>query len=283
MTSFMEVFMKSPLIILGSFLLIGCGLGSPGETASTAPAAVTGGANAFNPWMNASLPNLRETSDEGRKMLENLGATPQSIEGEAAYRKNWREEIYPVVFGKKDASNEVIVVLDFASPQSEKVWREVADASRSLNGNNCKIVVFGRSGEPYGTDLMGFAIWILNNRPDQVMSYLSYALERWNVVKAAQKSAGKVKKFTNEYDATASASDYPIIYTWFGRLKPPVPVSQELAVSRYAYNAGNVNMYQASQVCKYYGVNSLPAVIVNGKPLANPSAQGIIAAVNQGG
>lgn len=36
---------------------------------------------------------------------------------------------------------------------------------------------------------MGMAIWIAHNRPGQAMSYLTYALDRWNSVKAAQKKA----------------------------------------------------------------------------------------------
>lgn len=266
-----------PALIV-SCLLFGCGAGPQGQ-ADTSGASPAGGAGAFNPWLNASLPNTRSIGSEGQEMLGAMGGHAQSIEGEAAHRKNWREEIYPIVFGQKDAPHEILAVLDFANPQSEKAWEAVEAASRQLSPASCKIVVFGRSGENYGTDLMGLAIWIAVNRPDQAMPYLTYALKRWNEVKAAQKAAGAQKKFINEYDAVASAHDYPIHYNYLARLKPPVPASQELAVAKYCYDAGNVNMYQANQVCQYYGVKSLPAVIVDGRPLASISADAILAAL----
>lgn len=271
-------------LILFCFSLIGCAASlqntavsetSP-QTSSNTPAS----ANAFNPWMNNSLPNTRAMTQEGQDMLGNMGGKIQSIEGEAAYRKNWRDEIYPVVFGKKDAPGEIMVILDFSNPESEKVWNSVVQASKSLNPNNCKIVVFGRNSEPYGTDLIGLAIWISYSRPGQAMSYLTYALNRWNEVKALQKKNGQTKKFVNEYDATATAKDFPIHYAWFSHLNPPVPANQELAVGKYCFNAGNVNMYQANQICQYYGVKNLPAVIVNGKILHNVSENTILQALN---
>lgn len=212
-------------------------------------------------------------------MLGSLGAKAQTIEGEAAHRKNWRDEIYPVVYGDKNAPGEIIVLLNFSSPESEQVWQAVVGASKSLSPSTCKIVVFGKSDENYGTDLMGLAIWLTHSRPGQAMSYLTYALKRWNEVKNAQRSSGGVKKFTNEYDATATASDYPIHYGYLSRLNPPVPASQELAVAKYCYDAGSVNTYQATQICQYYGVKSLPAVIVNGKVLGKVSTDSILAAL----
>lgn len=271
----MKVYFLPLVLVMG--LLFGCAA-SQGDTAS-APVVSGGKANAFNPYMNDKLPSLRATTAEGAKMLGALGARAQTIEGEAAHRKNWREEIYPVVFGKRTAPGEILVLLDFAKPASEKVWQQVVAASKSLSPEQCKIAVFGNSGENYGTDLMGLAIWLAHSRPGQAMPYLSYALKRWNQVKAAQKQAGAVKKFTNEYDATATAQDYPIHYGYLSRLKPAIPASQELTVAKYCYNAGNVNMYQASQICQYYGVSSLPAVIVNGKVLGNVSADAILAAL----
>lgn len=260
-------------------LLFGCGAATaPGET-SGSPVATGSSANDFNPWMREKLPNTRQIGSEGEKMLGALGATRQSIEGEARHRRNWREEIYPVVFGDKQAPNEIIVVLDFANPASEKVWEAVARASASLQPSQCKIVVFGRNGEPYGTDLIGLAIWIAHQRPGQAIPYLDYALKRWNAVKAAQKSAGITRIFKNEYDATATSQDYPIHYAYLSRLSPPVPANQELAVAKYCFDAGNVNMYQANQVCQHYGVKALPAVIVNGRVLASVSADSILAAL----
>ena len=278
--------------VLMGLLLAGCGAAgtggtaAPGDSASgaesdavLAPGTPGGRANAFNPYMHDRLPNTRLMSAEASQMLGKMGARTQSIEGEAAYRGHWRQELYPVVFGDPKAPHEVLVLLDFSAPQSEKVWHAVVEASRSLSPKQCKIAVFGNSRENYGTDLMGLAIWISYSRPGQAMPYLSYALEHWNAVKAAQKRSGGVKPFTNEYDATATATDYPIHYGYLSKLRPPVPARDELAVAKYCYNAGNVNMYQTVQLCRYYGVKSLPAVVVDGKVLGQISAKAIVDAM----
>ncbi len=265
-------------------MLMGCGAASNGSSDNgadmvQATATPGSGTNAFNPYMTEKLPNTRQTTAEGQSMLGRLGGRAQSIEGEAAHRKNWREEIYPVVFGERNAPNEILVVLNFSNPESENVWKQVVEASKSISPAQCKIVVYGQSSENYGTDLMGLAIWIAHSRKGQAMPWLSYALGRWNAVKAAQRSSGSEKKFTNEYDATATAQDLPIHYGYLSHLKPPVPANQELAVAKYCYDAGNVNMYQAMQVCQYYGVQKVPAVIVDGRVLGKVSAGSILAAL----
>ncbi|MBD5646658.1 MAG: hypothetical protein HDQ89_03255 [Desulfovibrio sp.] len=276
-----------PVLVM-MLLLLGCaagGSGAPDEAAPVAPeqAALSGapgaGANAFNPYMQAKLPNTREFTTEGQQMLGAMGGGQPTIEGEAAHRKNWREEIYPVVFGERTAPHEILVLLNFANPKSVEVWKAVNTASRSLSPQQCKIAVFANSTENYGTDLMGLAIWIAHSRPGQAMPYLTYALDRWNEVKAAQRRAGTVKIFKNEYDATATAADYPIHYAYLSRLKPPVPAADELTVAKYCYNAGNVNLYQTTQLCQYYGVRELPAVIVDGKVLGKVSADAILKAL----
>lgn len=269
-----------PVVCLG-LLLGGCaGLnGSPQDGAALSLSAPGGGTNAFNPYMQSKLPNMRGTTGEGRQMLSHLGASVQSIESEARHRKNWRDEIYPVVFGDKKAPHEIIAVLNFAEPACENLWKAVVTASKSLSPSQCKIVVFGKSSENYGTDLMGLAIWLAHARPGQSMPYLTYALGRWNAVKSAQKSSGALKSFTNEYDATASSRDFPIHYGYLMRLKPPVSARQEPVVAKYCYDAGNVNMYQAVQVCQYYGVRQLPAVIVDGKVLGKVTPDAILSAL----
>lgn len=268
-------------IALICVLLGGCAAvdSSVPQTPSSAPVPAGGGVNVFNPYMQSSLPNLRETTSEGQAMLGQLGANVQSIEGEARHRKNWREEIYPLVFGDRKAPHEIIVILNFSEPACENLWKAVVEASKSLSPAQCKIAVYGKSRENYGTDLMGLAIWLAHSRPGSAMSYLSYALGRWNAVKTAQKSAGNVKQFTNEYDATATAEDFPIHYGYLMRLNPPVPDAQQPAIAKYCYDAGNVNMYQAVQVCQYYGVKKLPTVIVDGKILGKVTAQNILAAL----
>ena len=268
-----------------TLMLLGCAAGGgSGEAPAAAEPALSGaepggGANAFNPYMRETLPNTREFTSEGQQMLGAMGGGHPSLAGEAAHRKNWREEVYPVVFGERTAPHEILVLLDFSSPESAEVWQAVTRASRSLSPKECKIAVFANNTENYGTDLMGLAIWIAHSRPGQAMPYLTYALDRWNEVKAAQRRAGNVKTFKNEYDATVLPTDYPIHYAYLSRLKPPVPASDELRVAKYCYDAGNVNMYQTTQICQYYGVHSLPAVIVDGRVLGKVSADAILKAL----
>lgn len=256
-------------------MLFGCGQ-TPHGTSMAEPG---GSANDFNPYMREKLPNTRQLSASGARMLNELGAKAQTIEGETRYRKNWREEIYPVVFGDRKAPHEIIVVLNFAEPECEKLWQQVVQASKSLQPAQCKIVVYGNSSENYGTDLMGMAIWLSHARKGQAMPWITYALNAWNRVKAAQKSLGRERKFTDEYDSTANPQDFPILYGYLSRVQPPVPASQELTLSKYCYNAGNINMYQATQVCQYYGVKQLPAVIADGHIIRNVTADAILAAV----
>ena len=63
------------------------------------------------------------------------------------------------------------------------------------------------------------------------------------------------------------------------RLNPPVSESQQCDVAQYVYDAGNVNLFQESEAAKYYRVNRLPAVVVDGRVLSSPSAGAITSAV----
>lgn len=249
---------------------------------AAASGAVSAGANVFNPWMQKDLPNTQGLSKDGQIMLPQMGGSASRIEEEAAYRAHWRDEIYPVVFGDKKAPHEMLVLLDFGNPHSEKLWKKVMTASRSLDPAQCKIVVYSLSGENYAADLMGLAIWISYERTGQAMPYLDYALSRWNAVKAAQKkSRGKAIAFTNEYDATVKSTDYPIHYAYLSRLKPPVPASREMDVTSYCYDAGSVNTYQALQICRYFGISKLPVVIADGRVLEDPSADDMVKAIKK--
>ena len=241
-------------------------------------ALADGPAHVFDPSMQQVLPEGRAMSGQEMQMLKSLGARSQSLQGEAAHRPHWREEVYPIVFGKAGAAQEILVLLDFAAPASLKVWQAVQEAARSLSPSSCKIVVFGKSAENYATDLLGLGIWLAHSRPGQAMSYFGHALQRWNAVKAGQRAQGAVKPFVQAYDATLKPTDYPIHYAYFSQIRPPVPAGQELALSRYCYDAGNVNMYQARQVCRVYGVQQLPAVIVNGRLLRDVSPTAILRA-----
>ena len=284
-------------LLLAGALLAGCGFMGTSDSGDTPPAmevsapddgavaagsgGAVGKANLFNPWMQERLPNTRELSEAGQAMLPQMGGSAQRIEKEAAYRAHWREEIYPVVFGDRKAPHELMVVLDFANPASAALWKRVVEASRSLNPAQCKIVVFANSRENYGTDLMGLAIWISYERKGQAMAYLTYALDRWNEVKAGQKKTrGKAIPFTNEYDATVQSTDFPIHYAYLQRLNPPVPASREMDVTSYCYDAGSVNMYQAVQLARYYKLSGLPALIADGTVIpASSSASAIVSAL----
>ncbi|WP_394027545.1 hypothetical protein [Desulfovibrio falkowii] len=271
-------------MLCAAMLLAGCGAGSGGHAAggavSLSPTVQNGNTNQYNPHLHQNMPNMRSATAEGAAMLQKMGGSVPTIEGEAAHRPQWKHEVYPVVFGDPTAPHEVLVLLDFATPQSEKVWQAVVDASRSLSPQQCKIAVFANSKEYYGTDLMGLAIWITHSRPGQAMPYLTYALGQWNKVKAEQKSTrGRAVPFQNEYDATVKNTDYPIHYAYLSHLRPPVPASQELSVARYCYDAGNVNLYQAEQISRYYGIKNLPAVIVDGQALSSVSAASILKAL----
>lgn len=50
-------------------------------------------------------------------------------------------------------------------------------------------------------------------------------------------------------------------------------------MAQYVYDAGNVNLFQASEAAKYYSVKRLPAVVVDGRVLSSPSASAITGAV----
>ena len=272
------------VMLLSGLMLGGCGGmnadSGPREKVALTSTVQNGKANAFNPFMRDSLPNVRGADAEGKAMLQQIGGRVASIEGEAAYRPQWKHEIYPVFFGDPKAPHEVLVLLDFAAPQSEKVWQAVVEASRSLAPQQCKIAVFANSREYYGTDLMGLGIWISYSRPGQSMPYMTYALSTWNAVKAAQKkSRGHAVSFNNEYDATIKSTDYPIHYSYMTKLHPPVASSEELTVAKYCYNAGNVNLYQAQQIAVYFGIKTLPAVIVDGNVLSSVSASNIVKAM----
>lgn len=279
----MKHLLNLSLLLLLCGLLAACSAAGSGSSTTDLGAASqadpSARPNAFNPWMNKSLPNTRSLSAEGMAMVRAMGADRQSIEDEAAHRPHWREELYPVFFGSKTAPHEIIVLLDFAASDSARVWQAVRDAAGKLSPADAKIAVFARNSENYGTDLMGMGIWISYERPGQAMPYMSYALSEWNRIKAAQKEQGRVVPFTNEYDATVKSTDLPIHYAYMGKLRPAVPSGQQLDVARYCYNAGNVNMYQAVQLCRYYGVKRLPAVIADGRVLSSPSAADIVAAL----
>ncbi len=273
-------------LLISGVALGGCGAAhmeqsadGSGKGASLAT-HVGGETNIFNPFLNDTLPNLRKSSSEGRAMLETMGGNVPTISGEAAYRPQWKREAYPVFYGSPTAPHEVLVLLDFAAPQSEQIWKSVVEAARSFSPQQAKVAVFANSREYYGTDLMGLGIWISYSRPGQAMAYMTYALSAWNRAKAAQRAEGHVRSFNNEYDAVGKTGEYPIHYTYMtSMLRPPVSASQELAVTKYCYDAGNVNLYQAEQIAEYFKVQSLPAVIVDGKLLSSVSSAAILQAM----
>ncbi|MCR5812905.1 MAG: hypothetical protein K6G15_00235 [Desulfovibrio sp.] len=275
----MRTVFLSSLVFCLCFAVSACASKSENQPSEVVMSSEAGGADIFNPWRNAKLPQSRHLSKDGDTILGAMGGREQSIKSEAAHRPHWREEIYPVIFGSTGAAHEILVLLDFSEPASQKIMAEVTKAASSLNPNEAKIVVFGKSRELYGTDLTGLMIWISYARKGQALPYLNFALKRWNEVKAAQKAKGRVKTFTHEFDSTAKTTDYPIHYTYLQRLTPPVPESDELKLAKYSYDAGNINMFQTTQVMNYFGIGKLPCVLVDGKILSAVNASSILAAL----
>lgn len=234
-----------------------------------APSAVLAGkVNAFNPFINNTLPNMRAPSAEAKSALQTLGGHETTLQKEAAYRTTWKTELYPVLWGKAQAEGEILVLLDFSQPASEHVWQAVLQASKKLNPAQSKLVVFGQSREHYATDLLGLGIWIAAMRDGrQAVDYFTFALHRWNEVKKGQRATGHSKPFNNEYDAVLSDTELPIHYAYMKKIRPTVPEVEELPLAKYCYEAGGVNVYQATQVRQYYDVKNLPAVVVNGTVL----------------
>ncbi len=240
--------------------------------------SLAGEANLFNPYMHERLPTQALKGDD-KEIAKSMGGKGLSLQDEAKHRRYWKQELYPLVFGNALAKGEVLVFLDYASPKSEGVWAEVVQAAKSMDIQNSKIVVFSKNTEQYGTELMGGGIWIAHSRPAYAMDYFNYSLHRWNETKQALRAKGINRPFKYEYDATANKKDYPILYSYLSMLKPPLTNQDHSFISKYAFDAGNVNMFQAVTAAKEYDVKQFPAVVVNGQIVKTPTAQGIIKAL----
>lgn len=237
-----------------------------------------GNGNQYNPYVQSRLP-AATPSEDIMQGIEKMGGKTTTIQDEASHRKYWKEELYPVVFGDKKAPNTIMVLLDYASPQSQQVWNDVVQAVSRMDPNKVQVVVFGNSNEQYGTELMGYGIWVSIMRPKQAMAYYSYTLGQWNDVKRRQAMRGKVRNFQYEFDGIAGDTEMPFVHPFMERLNPPVPHKQQSELLDYAYDAGNVNMYQAVEVKNYYGVQQLPAVIVNDSVLGQVTVANILNAL----
>ncbi len=221
-------------------------------------------ANAFNPYTGRALPTAKAPRGDEARILKELGGKVSSTATEAAHRARWREEAYPIVAGGRNSRHEVLVLLDFADPASRPLWQAVTQAARSLSPDAARFVLFGYSEELYATDLIGLAIWASLERPGQALDCVSWSLRRWDEIKAGQKKQGRVKKFVTEYDAVVTSRDYPMAFTAMGRFRPPVPEDGQSRLARYIYEAGNVNLFQTTEVRAYYKVEKLPALVVDG-------------------
>lgn len=233
--------------------------------------ALAADANAFNPYTGKPMPTARVVKGEDVKILRAIGAKPRSIATDAAHRPHWREELYPVLQGSMTAPHEVLVVLDMASPKARTVWARVSEVAKATAPEKARFVLFGKSRELYATDLTGMAIWAARERKGQAMDYVSWALRRWDEIKAGQKAQGRVRPFNHEYDAVVTRKDYPMAFVAMERFKPPVPARDQSELARYAYDAGNVNLFQTTEVCAYYGLKDECGVIVDGKIVSDLS------------
>ncbi len=267
----MKKVLRLPLALLVCGLISACGLNGgqrqrrPDACAQAAPAAK---ANAFNPWMNKSLPNTRTLSAEGMAMVQAMGADRQSIEDEAAYRPHWREEIYPVFFGNRRPRTSSSCCWTLPRPTAPVSGRPCAmprPSSRPLTPRSPFLPKIRRT---YGTDLMGMGIWISYERKGQAMDYHEATPSaNGTASRPPRRSRGAACPSPTSTTPRSKPTDLPIHYAYMAKLRPAVPSSQELDVARYCYNAGNVNMYQAVQISRYYGVKRIPAVIADGKVL----------------
>ncbi len=234
--------------------------------------------NTFNPYIHEKLPTPKMSSDT-TKFAKSLGGRASSLQEEVQHRPYWKAEVYPIIFGSAKAKHEILVFLDYASAYSENLWREVVQAAKSLNPQNVKIVVFAKSAEAYGTDLMGGGIWMAHIRPESALDYFTFTLRAWNVAKEKQKAKGQVRLFIREYDAVGSNSDYPILYDYLYKVRPSIPSKDHVGIAQYAFNAGNVNGYQAELAADYYDITSFPAIVIDGDVLKKISAGHIVKAV----
>ncbi len=242
---------------------------------SFAPCAFAADAQRFNPYLHATLPS-ETLKGESAKMARSLGGKSSSLQDEVKYRKQWQQEVYPVVFGNPQSAHEVLVFLDYAIPASQHVWAHVVQAAQYMSAQDVHISVFARSAEPYATELMGGGIWMAYSHPTYALDYYTYTLSRWNGAKQGLAAQGIRRPFVTEYDAT-EGREVPILYAYLERVK--VPSNQHFTIVKYAFDAGNINMYQANLAAQHYGVQHFPAVVVNGKRIADPSAQNILNAL----
>ena len=231
----MPFFFRAPAMALACLAMLA---GSPAE----APCA---DAQAFNPYLHSDFPTSRKPKGEAAEMLKKLGARAQSIAAEAGWRRHWREEVYPVLFGDPKAPHETLA----------------------------KVVLFSDSSELYAYDMAGLVLWANINRKGKGPETLDWALDAWDKAKAKKRG----KKFISEYDSVTSRTELPMVFQGMRRLG--VPETEECSVADYAYEAGNVNMFQTGQAKRYYGVKSLPAVVVDGRVMDSPSADAIVKAV----
>ena len=230
-------------------------------------------AQAFDPYLHSEFPNSRKPKGEAAEMLRKLGGRPHDIAAEAGWRRHWREEVYPVLFGDPKAPHEILVMIDFASPKTRAVWGAVKGAMARLNPSQAKVVLFSDSSELYAYDMTGLVLWANINRRGKGAETLDWALAAWDKAKAKKRG----KKFISEYDSVSSRTELPMVFQGMRRLG--VSEAEECKVADYAYEAGTVNMFQTGQAKRYYGVKSLPAVVVDGRVMDQPSADAIVKAV----
>ena len=230
------------------------------------PAFADNTPNAFNSYTGKPMPVSRVPKGDEARILSELGGKPRSIAADTAYRTHSKQELYPCLYGTPQSVHEVLVLIDFAKPASKTLWAAVCGAVKKVSPAQARVVLFGKSDEAYAIDLTGLAIWAARERSGQSMAYLSWALNRWHEIKDGLKQKGEHRIFRSEYDAVLNKKDYPMVFTAMTKcFKPAVSEKDQSDLAKYAYEAGNVNLFQATEVIKYYDVAKLPALVVDGK------------------
>lgn len=182
-------------------------------------------------------------------------------------------------FGDPKAPHEVLVLLDFASRRRAKRY-----GRRGRGQPLCFASAVRWQFLPTAGNIMEPTSWAWASG-FRIPAPVSHAVHDLCAL-ALERDQGRAKEkgpcgcsLNNEYDATAESSDYPIHYSYMTKLRPPVNPAEELAVGKYCYNTGNVNLYQAQQISQYFGIKALPAVVVDDNVLSSVSASAILKAM----
>lgn len=202
-------------VLVSGLLLGGCGGMSTGDTGPREKVNLASGvqnakANAFNPYLHTSLPNLRANDAESQAMLQKwaAGQPPSKVKPRTGPSGSRKFIPYFLAIPKRRTKCwcRLRILPRRRVKRFGRRWQRPAALFRPSSARWRYLPTVRNITEPIS---WAWASGFLT-RPGQAMQYMTYALSRWNEVKAAQKKKGRVAAFNNEYDATAESSDFPI-------------------------------------------------------------------------